>query len=333
MDTPLVSVIVPIYNVEKYLTKCLDTITHQTYRNLEIILVDDGSEDGCKEICDHYKNLDSRIKLIHKKNGGLASARNAGLKLATGKYIGWVDSDDWIELDMFEYLVSNAEQYSADIAICGRIEHYNGRERNITCENVKSLTSEQAIEELLKSKVIANYMWDKLWRKELFEDIQFPNGQVYEDVAVAHILFIRANGIICLPDEKYHYQYRDGSIINDYSLKKRLTYFRVLLKRSEELDTNNIYHNSLLKAQCVIAAIRIWCCYSKNPKKERDKYHSEVVKISRFCKEFSCQAQKYIELGIAGNLIIHLLPHTNLPAFIVAHFIDDLYFLKHGQRL
>ena len=118
---PKISVIVPVYKVEPYLRKCLDSIINQTYRNLQIILVDDGSPDNCGAICDEYASKDSRIEVIHQENGGVSAARNAGLKLAAGDYIGWVDSDDWIEPDMYAYMLENMQKYEADIAVCSQI--------------------------------------------------------------------------------------------------------------------------------------------------------------------------------------------------------------------
>ena len=117
---PMISVIVPIYNVEKYLARCVDSIVNQTYKNLEIILVDDGSPDRCPQMCDDYAEKDSRIKVIHKKNGGLSDARNAGMAVATGEYISFIDSDDWIETSMFELLLNNIFQYDCEIS-CGGI--------------------------------------------------------------------------------------------------------------------------------------------------------------------------------------------------------------------
>ena len=122
MEQPKISIIVPIYKAEPYLRQCLDSITAQTYQNLEIILVDDGSPDGCGGICDAYGAKDSRIRVIHQPNRGVAAARNAGLVTATGEWIGWVDADDWIDADLFSYLLSNALNEQADVCICGRYE-------------------------------------------------------------------------------------------------------------------------------------------------------------------------------------------------------------------
>ena len=123
----LISVIVPIYNVEKYLDRCVDSIINQTYKNLEIILVDDGSPDNCLAICDSWAEKDRRIKVIHKENGGVSSARNSALDIASGDYIGFVDSDDWIEPDMYEILIKNAKKYDADISRCAGLLDYCDR--------------------------------------------------------------------------------------------------------------------------------------------------------------------------------------------------------------
>lgn len=123
----MISIIVPIYNVEQYLIQCLESILNQTCRDIEIILIDDGSQDCCGEICDEYARKDNRIKVYHTNNGGLAAARNYGIEKATGEYIGFADSDDWIEPDMFEVLLSQAEKHKAEIAICGCYYEYLGK--------------------------------------------------------------------------------------------------------------------------------------------------------------------------------------------------------------
>ena len=145
MKEPKISVIVPVYKVEPYLRKCLDSIVNQTYRNLEIILVDDGSPDNCGAICDEYAAGDGRIRVIHQENGGVSSARNAGLSAVTGEWVGWVDSDDWIEPDMYEYLLKNALEQNADIAVCSHYEVH--RETEVFCgwTGVQLLDTEAAL--------------------------------------------------------------------------------------------------------------------------------------------------------------------------------------------
>ena len=179
----LVSIIVPVYNVEKYLSKCIDSILAQTYKNLEIILVDDGSKDNSGTICDEYSKKDKRIKIIHKPNGGISDVRNHGLKIATGDYIGFVDSDDYIAEDMFETLVSLLEKNDADISIVSFYEYYNGKLIGVReNENVEIMNKVEAIKELLIDRKIQSYTWNKLFKKELFDGLQFPVGKNFEDI-------------------------------------------------------------------------------------------------------------------------------------------------------
>ena len=151
MNINQISVVVPVYKVEPYLRKCLDSIVNQTYRDLEIILIDDGSPDNCGRICDEYAERDARIRVVHQENSGLSAARNAGLKLVSGSYIGFVDSDDWIEPDMYSYLLGNALEYQADIAVCSRTEQHMDRTVFRGFPGLEVLERESALEYLLKN--------------------------------------------------------------------------------------------------------------------------------------------------------------------------------------
>lgn len=216
----LLSVIVPVYNVEKQLPHCIETICNQTYHNLEIILVDDGSTDTSGKICDEFSEKDQRIKVIHKKNGGQSSARNVGLDIASGEYYSFVDSDDYIELDMYEKLISCLEEYpNADIACAGIIrEKENGQNAQII-RSPKTQTIyqwQEALTEILRSRNMGSSVWSKVYKKSVFENIRFPLGQTNEDV---HILAeLHRNRIVVhsgLP--LYHYVIRDGSTTSKYS--------------------------------------------------------------------------------------------------------------------
>ena len=186
-----ISIIVPFYNVEKYAPKCIESIINQTYTNLEIILVDDGSPDTCGKICDDYALKDGRIKVIHKKNAGLSDARNVGIKEATGKYIGFVDGDDYIEKDMYKYLYNLIKENNADISICGVEEVYEDGsiQDEKAKESIEILSKEDAIKELLLDKKVRSHAWDKLYKRELFENIEYPYGRKMEDIATTYKLF------------------------------------------------------------------------------------------------------------------------------------------------
>lgn len=173
MIQPRISVIIPVYNVEPYLRRCLESVVLQTYKNLEIILVDDGSTDKSGSICDEYALNDERINVIHKKNGGLSSACNVGLAAATGDWIGWVDSDDWAEQDMFEYMLRGAEKYDADAAVCSRYEWQLNRKVFKGWKSEEIYDGEQALRALLEDEEINNFRWDKLWKRSFFLILNF----------------------------------------------------------------------------------------------------------------------------------------------------------------
>lgn len=210
----LISVIVPVYNVTEYLKRCVDSIIGQSYEHLEIILVDDGAEDGSGELCDTYAAKDSRIKVIHKKNGGLSSARNAALDVAEGTYIGFVDSDDYIHSRMFEKLYEACDRTHAQIAVCG---HYTEKDTRLLIEEPmldqeEILTRHKALELLIRDQEMRSYAWDKLYHASLFENIRYPDGRNYEDLATTYRLFDKAEQICRIPEYLYYYQIRQGSI-------------------------------------------------------------------------------------------------------------------------
>ena len=209
----LISVIVPVYKVEKYLNKCIESIVNQTYKNLEIILVDDGSPDECGKICDNYAQKDMRIKVIHKENGGLSDARNAGIEVASGIYIAFVDSDDYVSYDYIEYMYKMLINGNAKLAICGVQEIWKNtrieEENNI---NMEELTPKEAFENLLFDKGIKVSAYAKLYHKSLWEENRFPKGKVYEDTAIIYKVIEEAKKIVYGSKKCYYYIARVGSI-------------------------------------------------------------------------------------------------------------------------
>lgn len=246
----LISIIIPVYNVEKYLEKCVESVINQTYKNIEIILVDDGSTDNSGKICDELSKKDERIKLIHKTNGGLSDARNAGLKIAKGNYIGFVDSDDYIKEDMFETLYNLNEEHSSDISIVSYYELYNGK--IISVRDTKELTEYnniEAMKELLIDTKIQSYAWNKLFKKELFDGLEFPTNKNFEDIATTLLLFEKAEKIVLLEEPKYYYARRDNSIIGKRNYKTYKDYLDVIYDKYyyldgkyKELDLYNAYN-------------------------------------------------------------------------------------------
>lgn len=212
MQRGLVSIIVPIYNIEQYLERCIDSIINQTYHNIEIILMDDGSTDGSGNICDQYKRIDPRISVFHERHAGTSRARNVGLSHAKGEFIGFVDSDDYLAPDMYETLLCNMND-EIDITCCGRRCVVPGKKSyNAYCPGAaRKFSVQEAFEELLLLRHISFSVCTKLFRRELFCDIRFPVGNTCEDIPVTYHLIKKSRGILHIGTPKYYNFYRENS--------------------------------------------------------------------------------------------------------------------------
>lgn len=219
----LISVIVPVYKVEPYLDRCIQSIVNQTYPNLEIILVDDGSPDNCGAICDAWAEKDSRIKVIHKENGGLSDARNAGMAVASGTYMGFVDSDDYISENMYQLLYDRMAADGSDMAACGvELVFENGSpSRPLTRMGRCVLNREEAIKESICENWLKQPVWYKLYKTELVRDILFPVGKYHEDVFWSYQAAAKAKKVSVFDTPCYFYTQRSGSIMGEgFSLKR-----------------------------------------------------------------------------------------------------------------
>ncbi len=232
MNNTLISVIVPIYNVEVYLPQCIDSIIQQTYRNLEVILVDDGSTDRSGIICNQYAKKDFRIKVIHKNNGGLSDARNTGLDHAKGEYIGFIDSDDYIEKNMYEQLIFACKKYNKKIAMCGRnIVYKNNNINMFTLKRQECWDAKKAVANLLSWKNIDSAACDKIFYASCFHNVRFPLNKINEDIFIMVKIINNADGIVHIGDAKYNYRFRPGSITSQKFSTKKMD----LLIASEEV--------------------------------------------------------------------------------------------------
>lgn len=209
---PTISVIVPVYKVEPYIRKCVDSILGQTFSDIQVILVDDGSPDQCGKICDEYAKQDNRVEVIHKENGGLSDARNAGIPYAKGEYIIFLDSDDYIENDMFEYMYTRIKDSGADMATCGLYEVYKDRIETQKEEVDFVCTGEEAFRCILRGHTIRGEIWNKLIRKSCIEDLRFPKGRLYEDIYYTVDLMQRIKKVAVGTKPKYYYLHREDSI-------------------------------------------------------------------------------------------------------------------------
>ena len=231
------SIIVPVYKVEKYLDRCIESLIKQSYNKLEIILVDDGSPDNCPKKCDEWEKKDNRIKVIHKINGGLSDARNRGIESATGEYIAFVDSDDFIELDMYENMIDAMKRTDSEIAVCGRYIYNNS-----TCEKFIAHMSKyervfestrNVIGEVLCGGIIEEATWDKVYKRDLFSGIKFPIGEINEDIVTVPKLLEKANKVVCVNKPYYYYCYNPTSITHSAFSNQKL----IVKTHMEDLST------------------------------------------------------------------------------------------------
>lgn len=220
-DKILISIIVPVYKVEKYIKRCIASLTTQTYQNTEIILVDDGSPDNCGTICEEYAQTDSRIVVIHKKNGGLSSARNAGLDICKGDYIMFVDSDDWVEPNFCEAALKSAISNQVDCVAFGYYEYQNKEKIPFHTHRPRIIGAEEAILHLIRiDEVIFNLAWNKIYHRKLFEKLRYPVGRLYEDQGTTYKVFILADKIYVSDLLLYHYDRREDSITGSKNIPR-----------------------------------------------------------------------------------------------------------------
>ena len=240
-ENALISVVVPIYNVEHYLRKCIDSICQQTYHNLEIILVDDGSTDSSGNLCDEFAANDPRIRVIHKSNGGLSDARNSGMEFASGEWWMFVDSDDYLALDAAETLLRTAVINNCEIAVCNMVRVYEDGEQNpFYCPATEpTIWADEQRFETLKQPSVCN----KLFHAELFEGVHFPKGKYYEDTFIYHVLAYRASRIALTGLDGYYYLSRRESILGHPQFTDRyFDFIEAVHERATFLLSHGVSH-------------------------------------------------------------------------------------------
>ncbi len=240
---PLVSIIVPIYNVEKRLEICLKSILGQTHKNLEIILVDDGSPDNCGKICDEYAKKDSRIKVIHQENGGLSRARNSGIDIACGEYLAFIDSDDYVADDYIEFMLNNLLKTGADISACGALfVHPSGKtERQYDDDKLYVIDKHEALRRMCYNDGFFVTAWDKLYKKELFSTVRYNAGKVFEDTGTTYKVVDKAEKIVfqCIPKYFYIISEDNSSITKCTFNEKKLDYVEMADEMAEYIKAKH----------------------------------------------------------------------------------------------
>lgn len=276
---PLISIIVPVYKVERFIRRCIESILAQTYKNLEVICVDDGSPDNSGEILEEYARIDDRIKVIHQLNGGLSVARNTGLSVATGEYIGFVDSDDYISPVMYETMFTALCRTTADIAIC--------QFRSVTESGEIIPRANPPASEVLSANNVYSFfcrerqglpyficVWNKLYRKKIYDGLRFTPGITCEDLLIMPYTFERAERIIALDTELYFYTVRADNITNTQDLKKEIDEVNAWLLLCEFLEQRRLQPSKPLQAACM----RLCHLYSWIPSKDKEKLETLYMK-------------------------------------------------------
>ena len=317
----MISVIVPVYNVEPYLKKCLDSIIGQSYKDLEILIIDDGSTDYSGNICDEYEELDDRIRVFHTENKGLSCARNLGLDEAKGEWIGFVDSDDWIEPNMYEALLNKAEETGADVVECGFYRDYPMKPIKQTV-NEKVVTGSDVLKALLNGQ-ISTQVWDKIYRAVIFNTIRFPVGRSFEDIATTHKMLVNTK-VAGVSNNSYHWIQRESGLSQSHDLKNLKDYWLAYKGRYDDLNgiVSEEEKKILLKG-CAYAIARAWVWYWKS-----EKDPDFVKELSNFTRNnYPLSGHKS---WLSSLKISILLARFNSPlSFITAYAINQLYrFMK-----
>lgn len=291
----LISIIIPIYNKEKYLKRCIESVINQTYRNLEIILVNDGSTDNSIRICQEYEKKDKRIKIIDKENGGLSDARNKGLEIATGDYLGFVDGDDYIENDMYEILYNLCKKNDADISLVSFNNVIKGKIiAKYNTDKIKVYNRVEGLKELLIGENIRNYICNRLYKKELFKNLYFDVGKAFEDIPMSAELFNRSKKIVYREIPKYNYVLINNSISNVRSYNNCKDYFEnnfERYKKFKDLDPQLNFYNDFAFVSSMLMAYRDSIVYDY-----KELYNEVDKKYELFLKIIEAKEEKFYKL-------------------------------------
>lgn len=293
MSKPAVSVVVPVYNVEKYLRECLDSIINQTLKDIEIILVDDGSPDNCPQICDEYAAKDARIKVIHKPNGGYGSAVNRGIEEAIGEYIGIVESDDWIEHDMYEKLYNNAKESNSDVCIC---DFYHARNSGNTIHEYitkKNIGLNECFNLLSKPEIMYQpaYPWNKLYKKEFLDTNQikmFEDKRMYQDITWNSEILSKCKLFSYINEPLYYYRYDS---VNSSTNIGNLSTINYLYKRKEAreiLIKNNVFDTNVKEWYWISCIRGAKGYYNRIKDKYKHKFYNKMRKMFRLALKDNC---------------------------------------------
>ncbi len=320
MSSEKISIVIPVYRVEAYIHRCVDSVLSQTYENLEIILVDDGSDDTCPSICDEYAAKDDRIKVIHKKNGGLSDARNAGMQIATGEWISFIDSDDWVEPTMYEKLLDIACSTGTQISSGGVIDEILNNDGSIDVKK-NEFNGTVTITTAIKEEAIKNFLtnswaaWGKIYKRSLFDGILFPVGEINEDEAIALHLLNKCEKVSYTNESFYHYIRRPDSITTENFSVKRLIWYKHCKDNLKWIDEHYPEFHSLALERFFSSVMYSLIQLSRASKEYKPHAEPMLQDVKLYYKDFCTVTSKnkkqrfqlflfrYIPFGVYCNLM------------------------------
>lgn len=319
----LISVIVPVYNVKDYLAKCIESIINQTYKMLDIVLVDDGSTDGSGEICMRYAAKEPRIRYFaKKKNQGLSAARNYGIEKAYGDVIAFVDSDDYIEPEMYEKMASRMEEFSADIVACNfnRVRNQISEKGKVRCcetEELRVFSGDEIDSLLYEEYIVCVAAWNKLYKKAIFDNIRYPVGKKFEDNFVVHEILNAVMKVVVLEEALYNYVYREGSIMNGRTYLANLDEIEAVDSRVQFYKANNKGNQLIKSAVCESIRKRVtlyWYLVKQVHLRSDDRKRKIIKECKKIIKEnkdilqsdYPCEFKIFIYSPTLGSMISHI---------------------------
>lgn len=347
MDSAKISVIVPIYKVENYLDRCVQSILNQTYQNLEIILVDDGSPDRCPAMCDAYAQKDSRVKVIHKQNGGLSDARNAGIDIADGDYLGFVDSDDYIHKDMYAQLMKSCMEYDCDIAVCA-IEKFSGRALGKLQDRTEAelYEKDEIFNALLKVHDVEMIVaWNKLYKKDTFAGVRYPVGKIHEDEFTTYKALGKCRKVVYINQPLYFYLQREDSIMGKGFSARSLDRLEALKERQIFFDTQSEYIQNM-----GLYNLQFWILLYLYQAGDDEALRRKVLDYEKWCWEqqdkgavkeylykalFACLRQKQFDRTFMKHIFqygcIRSVTDSNLENRLKV--TDKRYWFRSGRKM
>lgn len=329
-----VSIIIPVYNVEKYLSQCIDSVLEQTFTDLDILVIDDGSTDRSGSICDEYAAKESRIRVFHTENRGLSAARNYGLDRCNGDYFAFLDSDDWLENRAIELLVESILSEDADIAVCGHyVEWEDYSEVEIVPDAPRISTGNAIVNEYLHGLGIGVQVWNKLYRSSVFNRIRFPEHRLYEDIATTYKFLETANRLVRVPELLVHYRMRKSSIGKTHSLKNLTDCWISCYERYKALI--DVYGDCRVElvSSCMYAIGRFWIWYYGCNKETLEG--SIISEMQAFAREHEHEIMTEKGYTNAVKVSCRIAKHANSFAYKVPYYINQVRckLKSHANRM